>query len=213
MTGKPICTPIWLPFRPCRPHLAPPTPREIGARVYGYVRVSSDAQAEDGQSLAVQQRQLEGWAMQRGQALDAVYVEAGISGAIPFAERPEGGKLWAQLQKGDTLVAANHRLGVRRDDGQEQPGDAVARHVVGTAIEIKQEQRHPARLERLDDCEAVRRGSEHAVQLGRHQGVSLLQRRPKLRALGAFVERDGAAWKPLPAPLRPIRQLRPRKTP
>jgi putative DNA-invertase from lambdoid prophage Rac len=76
------------------------------AAVFGYVRVSTDAQAEDGQSLAVQQRQLEGWAMQHGKPLDAMHVEAGISGGTPFAERPEGSKLWAKLAKGDTLVAS-----------------------------------------------------------------------------------------------------------
>src|SRR3954447_18813406 len=74
--------------------------------VYGYVRVSTDMQAEDGQSLEVQQRQLEGWAMQHGKTLDAVHIEAGISGGIPFAERPEGGKLWTRLKRGDVLVAS-----------------------------------------------------------------------------------------------------------
>ena len=44
--------------------------------------------------------------MQRGQQLDQVVVEAGVSGAVPFQERPEGAKLWAELRKGDTLVAA-----------------------------------------------------------------------------------------------------------
>ena len=75
-------------------------------RILAYCRVSTDAQAEDGQSLDVQQRQLEGWAMQRGQQLDEVVVEAGVSGAVPFHERPEGAKLWACLQRGDALVAA-----------------------------------------------------------------------------------------------------------
>jgi DNA invertase Pin-like site-specific DNA recombinase len=75
-------------------------------RVLGYVRVSTDEQAEDGQSLAVQQRQLEGWAMQRDVTLEGVRVEAGVSGAIPFSERPEGGKLWAELVRGDVLVAS-----------------------------------------------------------------------------------------------------------
>jgi len=74
--------------------------------VYGYVRVSTDAQAEDGQSLDVQQRQLQGWAMQHDRTFDALHIEAGISGAIPFSERPEGGKLWARLAKGDVLVAS-----------------------------------------------------------------------------------------------------------
>jgi DNA invertase Pin-like site-specific DNA recombinase len=56
-------------------------------RTVPYCRVSTDAQAEDGQSLEVQRRQLEGWAMQRGQQLDEVIVEPGVSGAIPFHER------------------------------------------------------------------------------------------------------------------------------
>ncbi len=83
------------------PAIAAPT-----NRTFAYCRVSSDSQAEDGQSLEVQQRQLEGWAMQRGVHLDAVHVEAGVSGAIPFHERPEGAKLWAELRRGDVLVAA-----------------------------------------------------------------------------------------------------------
>jgi hypothetical protein len=51
-------------------------------------------------------RKLERWAMQRGVTLDGVHVEAGISAGIPFNERPEGGRLWAELRKGDALVAA-----------------------------------------------------------------------------------------------------------
>jgi putative DNA-invertase from lambdoid prophage Rac len=43
---------------------------------------------------------------QRGQPLDQVVVEAGVSGAVPFYERPEGGRLWELVQKGDTVVAA-----------------------------------------------------------------------------------------------------------
>jgi putative DNA-invertase from lambdoid prophage Rac len=39
-------------------------------------------------------------------ALDAIHIEPGISGAIAFSERPEGGKLWAELRRGDTVVAA-----------------------------------------------------------------------------------------------------------
>src|SRR5262245_49211302 len=80
----------------------PPPPK----RVFGYVRVSTDEQAENGQSLDVQRRQLQGWAMQRGVELDDVRVEAGVSGGVPFSQRPEGGRLWAELQAGDSLVAA-----------------------------------------------------------------------------------------------------------
>lgn len=94
--------------------LSPPTKREkaalaklaLPARTFGYVRVSTDAQAEEGQSLDVQQRQLEGWAMQHNRQIDEVVVESGVSGGIPFSERPKGGKLWAELRQGDALVAA-----------------------------------------------------------------------------------------------------------
>lgn len=30
----------------------------------------------------------------------------GFSGGVPFSERPEGGKLWAELRRGDVLVAS-----------------------------------------------------------------------------------------------------------
>jgi hypothetical protein len=64
-------------------------------------------QAEAGQSLDVQQRQLEGWAMQRGATLTGTHVEAGVSGGVPFHERPEDGKLWADLRRGDALVSSS----------------------------------------------------------------------------------------------------------
>jgi putative DNA-invertase from lambdoid prophage Rac len=83
-----------------------PAANPPSGRTFAYTRVSTDMQVQDGQSLDVQQRQLEGWAMQRGAKLDGVVVEAGVSGAVPFQDRPEGAKLWAGLQRGDTLVAA-----------------------------------------------------------------------------------------------------------
>jgi putative DNA-invertase from lambdoid prophage Rac len=87
--------------RPTKPPAA-----AVPARVFAYARVSTDAQAEDGQSLEVQKRQLEGWAMQRGWPIEGMVIEAGISGAVPFAERPEGMRLWGTLVRGDALVAA-----------------------------------------------------------------------------------------------------------
>lgn len=74
--------------------------------VYGYVRVSTTRQADEGESLEVQRRVLDGWAHMEGRRLDAVFVERGVSGSVPFTERPEGGHLWAKLQRGDVLVAA-----------------------------------------------------------------------------------------------------------
>jgi DNA invertase Pin-like site-specific DNA recombinase len=78
----------------------------VGRTVYGYTRGCTEGQATEGQSLEVQRHRLEGWAMQRGSEFSEVVVDPGVSGGIPFAERPEGGKLWPRLQKGDVLVAS-----------------------------------------------------------------------------------------------------------
>jgi DNA invertase Pin-like site-specific DNA recombinase len=83
-------------------HVAVATP----ARTVAYTRVSTDEQSANGQSLAVQEAQLRGWAQMTNRTIDAVVVEAGVSGGIAFSERPEGSKLWAQLQRGDNLVVA-----------------------------------------------------------------------------------------------------------
>jgi putative DNA-invertase from lambdoid prophage Rac len=73
--------------------------------VYGYCRVSTLRQANEGESLEVQRRQIEGYALMHGLALDDVVIEEGISGSVPVAERPRGGALFAKLEKGDVVIA------------------------------------------------------------------------------------------------------------
>jgi putative DNA-invertase from lambdoid prophage Rac len=74
--------------------------------VYGYIRVSTGRQAEEGESLAVQHRQLEGCAMQNGWTIDRVFREEGISGSVPVIDRPAGAEMMAAAKAGDTIVAA-----------------------------------------------------------------------------------------------------------
>jgi putative DNA-invertase from lambdoid prophage Rac len=74
--------------------------------VYAYVRVSTDRQAEEGESLGVQERTIAGYAMMHGMAVDRTFVERGVSGAKPIAQRPEGAKLLETLQPGDVVIAA-----------------------------------------------------------------------------------------------------------
>jgi DNA invertase Pin-like site-specific DNA recombinase len=81
----------------------PPSP---APRTVGYCRVSTEEQSANGQSLQVQEAQLRGWGLMRNQRIDRIVTEAGVSGGIPFAQRPEGGKLWADLRKGDNLVVS-----------------------------------------------------------------------------------------------------------
>ena len=74
--------------------------------VYGYVRVSTDRQADEGESLGAQQCRLEGVAEMLGaSAIDAMFVERGISGGVPLGERPQGARLLATVKPGDTIVS------------------------------------------------------------------------------------------------------------
>ena len=73
--------------------------------IYGYTRVSTDRQADEGESLSVQQRQLEGWCMMKGTQLDQLFVEAGVSGSVHVEERPQGAEMLSLLKRGDTVVA------------------------------------------------------------------------------------------------------------
>jgi putative DNA-invertase from lambdoid prophage Rac len=72
--------------------------------VYCYCRVSTAMQVEEGESLEVQARQLNGYAMLHDLTITETFVERGVSGAKPLADRPEGGKLLAKLQSGDTIL-------------------------------------------------------------------------------------------------------------
>ena len=74
--------------------------------IYGYVRVSTAMQADNGESLDAQRRQVEGYAMQLGWDLDHVFVERGVSGGKALADRPEGAKLLKRLRKGDAVVGS-----------------------------------------------------------------------------------------------------------
>jgi putative DNA-invertase from lambdoid prophage Rac len=73
--------------------------------IYGYCRVSTVRQATEGESLDVQQRQIQGYAHMHGLALDDVVVEEGVSGSVPVAERPAAGPMFAKLAKGDVVIA------------------------------------------------------------------------------------------------------------
>jgi DNA invertase Pin-like site-specific DNA recombinase len=72
--------------------------------VYGYIRVSTDRQADEGESLGTQQRVIEGYAMMNGLSPDSIFVERGVSGSKPFGDRPEGGRLLAVLEAGDVVI-------------------------------------------------------------------------------------------------------------
>lgn len=73
-------------------------------RVYGYARVSTVAQADEGESLDVQRRVIAGYASMHGMSVEKVFVERGVSGSKPLADRPQGAALLATLQPGDVVI-------------------------------------------------------------------------------------------------------------
>ncbi len=83
--------------------------------IYGYTRVSTVEQANNGDSLETQQKIIIGYAQSRGEEIDPtnIYIEAGVSGSMEFSKRPEASKLYEQLQKGDMLIIPKIDRGFR----------------------------------------------------------------------------------------------------
>lgn len=61
---------------------------EINTKIVGYVRVSTDAQVEQGLGLEVQEQQLRAWAKAHGHKIVEIFVEPGVSGAKGLEDRP-----------------------------------------------------------------------------------------------------------------------------
>jgi putative DNA-invertase from lambdoid prophage Rac len=72
---------------------------------YGYVRVSTDRQADDGDSLEIQERRCRAYAEAQNLVLDRLFIERGVSGSVALADRPAGAELLATVQRGDTVIA------------------------------------------------------------------------------------------------------------
>jgi len=72
--------------------------------VYGYCRVSTAKQSDEGESLEVQERKVQGYATMQGLTMDKMFIERGVSGSKPLGERPQGSLLLAGLQEGDAII-------------------------------------------------------------------------------------------------------------
>lgn len=76
----------------------------LAMTVFGYVRVSTSEQATNGESLETQKAKILGYAMMQGWEVADIFVEAGVSGSVPLADRPQGKRLLAAVGKGDTII-------------------------------------------------------------------------------------------------------------
>src|SRR5262249_1421297 len=70
----------------------------------GYIRVSSEEQADSGLGLEAQRQRIAAYAAMKGLHLAEVFEDPGISGGKPLASRPAGGKLLAAANKSKALV-------------------------------------------------------------------------------------------------------------
>ena len=152
--------------------------------IYGYSRVSTERQADEGVSLDEQIRRIEGRALEQGWQIAEVFVERGVSGSVPLGDRPEGARLLAVLQPGDIVIAAKldrmfrsalDALNVIRDFqrqrislwlldlGGDVSGDGIARLVLTILAAI-------AEFERERIGERIRDAKRHQRRSGQYLG-------------------------------------------
>jgi len=79
-------------------------------KAVGYVRVSSEEQAQRGLSLEAQREAIEGYAKLKGLDLVAMIEDAGVSGGKSLAQRDGGAKLLEILRKGEAQAVIAVKL-------------------------------------------------------------------------------------------------------
>lgn len=85
---------------------------ETAMRIYAYLRVSTDQQADSGAGLSAQLDACKRWTEQQGHEIAGVFSDEGISGSTGLDKRPSLMEAINQLEKGDVLlVAKRDRLG------------------------------------------------------------------------------------------------------
>jgi DNA invertase Pin-like site-specific DNA recombinase len=75
-------------------------------KVYAYLRVSTDQQAESGAGLGAQLSAITLYANQRGMTIENVFSDDGVSGATETADRPALKVAIESLKNGDVLLVA-----------------------------------------------------------------------------------------------------------
>jgi DNA invertase Pin-like site-specific DNA recombinase len=79
---------------------------------YGYCRVSTTKQSKDGTSIQSQENIIREWAESESCEILAIKCDEGISGTLPYSQRPGIAHIMKYIRKGDILVVANFsRLG------------------------------------------------------------------------------------------------------
>jgi putative DNA-invertase from lambdoid prophage Rac len=101
-------------------------------RVFGYCRVSTAEQADEGTSLDSQRRMIEGYSLMKGWEVAEFFIEAGVSCSVALAERPKGLRLLQSLRTGDVIVTAKLDRAFRSaaDALEQLKEDKIALHML-----------------------------------------------------------------------------------
>jgi len=90
-------------------------------KAVGYVRVSTDEQATNGESLDIQANAIRSYCEAQGLELVDLVIEGGVSGYTPLADRPGGQRVLSLLQKRE----AKHVVTVKLDRMFRRASDAL----------------------------------------------------------------------------------------
>jgi DNA invertase Pin-like site-specific DNA recombinase len=153
-------------------------------KVYGYCRVSTSEQADGGVSLDAQRQQITGYAMMKGWQVAEFFVERAVSGSVPLADRPEGKRLLAAIEKGDVVITAkldrafrsaadaltvleelkDQGVGLHMIDlGGDVCGNGISKMVFTILSAVAENERDRIR-------ERIRDAKRHMAAQGRHMG-------------------------------------------
>src|SRR5262249_2849821 len=83
-----------------------PTRRDTMKEAIGYVRVSSEEQADSGLGLEAQRQRIIAFCALKGLRLAEVFEDAGVSGGKPLSSRPSGSRLLGAARRGKVVVVA-----------------------------------------------------------------------------------------------------------
>jgi putative DNA-invertase from lambdoid prophage Rac len=75
-------------------------------KIYGYIRVSTNNQVENGMSLKEQQRQVELYGEVNKMKVDTIFTERGVSASVELRKRPRGAVLLEVVKDGDVIICS-----------------------------------------------------------------------------------------------------------
>src|SRR5215475_13689892 len=71
---------------------------------YGYIRVSTDEQADSGLGLEAQRQRIRHYCELKGLELDEIYEDPGLSGGKPLGTRKAGARVLAEVRRTKPVV-------------------------------------------------------------------------------------------------------------